>query len=295
VLFEFIPPIVADVTADPKWMAEVATTVERLGFDGIVMPEHVAWVLSDTTKFEHDGRKAVTGPVTMFPDPLEVLSYLAALTSRLTLATGILVLPQHHPVVMAKRLATLDVFSAGRTRIGIGVGWNPDEMRVCGEDFSTRGKRTDESIQAMRALWAGRPTEPANFSGRFYEFSGVFCNPRPVRGFVPIHVGGSSEAAAVRAGRFGDGFQPLNLKGDALRERLDQVREAAERAGRDADSIDITLRASMDEIDAERVEQLHAEGTTRLVVNGSTTSDIAVAIDELTAFAERMELSAGVP
>jgi len=291
VLFELIPPIVADVTADPAWMAEFAATAEQVGFDGIVLPEHVAWVLSETTAFEHDGQRAVTGPTTMYPDPLEVLAYLAGRTSRLTLATGILVLPQHHPVVLAKRLATLDVLSGGRARIGVGVGWNPDEMRLCGQDFASRGRRADEAIAVMRTLWSGPPSEPSSFRGGFYAFEGVYCNPKPVRGQVPIHIGGSSRAAAVRAGRLGDGFQPLNLRGDALRERLDQVRAAAEQAGRAPEAVELTIRAAMSDLDPASVREAAADGVTRLVVNGSPTADLGVAVGELKSFADRMELA----
>jgi probable F420-dependent oxidoreductase len=293
-LFEVIPPIVANVTGDPDWLAEFATTAERVGLDGIVMPEHVAWVLSETTKMEHDGLKTVTGPTTIFPDPLQALGFLSGITSRLTLATGILLVPQHNPIILAKRLATLDVLSKGRTRIGVGVGWNPDEMALCEQDFATRGKRTDEAIQVMRALWAGSSTDPAGYHGSIYNFDGVFSNPKPVRGDIPVHIGGSSKAAAVRAGRLGNGFQPLNLDAAQLTERMDQARAAAEEAGRDPGAIELTLRAGMQDLDQDKVAEAEASGVTRYVLNGSPTADLTVAVGELQEFADKMGLSANV-
>ena len=289
-LYEVIPPIPANVTADPDWMVSFAEVVERLGFDGIVVPEHVAWVESAETEQVHDGQTVVTGPRTMFPDPVGLLAFLAAKTTRLTLSTGIMVLPQHHPVVMAKRLATLDVLSKGRVRLGIGVGWNRDEMELCGQNFASRGKRTDDAIKVLRTLWSGSSTEGRSYSGSFYAFEHVFCNPKPRAGSIPIHIGGSSNAAAIRAGRLGNGFQPLNLEGELLAERVETMRTAAREAGRDPDSLELSLRRSLYEVDGESVEADRIAGATRIILNGSRTADLDRAIKELEAFSARMNL-----
>ena len=135
------------------------------------------------------------------PIPIDVLGFLAAATSRLVLATGVLVLPAHHPVIMAKRLATLDALSKGRVRLCIGVGWIREELEACGVDFASRGRRTDECIDVMRALWADSEPEGATFAGEFFRFAHAHTHPKPrPAGGIPIHIGGHS-AGLHRPGR----------------------------------------------------------------------------------------------
>ena len=289
-LFEVIPPIVADVTADPDWMAGYAQAAERLGFAGIVVPEHVAWVLADESTYTHDGLRAVTGPTTQFPDPIELLSFLAGVTSTLTLATGVAVVTNHHPVVWAKRVATLSALSKGRVRMGLGVGWNADEMRLCGQEFHNRGSRMDEQLQIARILWSGTKDEGASFHGKHYSFDNVFCNPKPVGGTIPLHIGGASTAAAVRAGRFGDGFQPLNLEGDELAAKVARMRAAARDADRDPDRLELTLRRAMTAVTPESLAADTAAGVSRIVLNGGTSPDLAQQVAELEEFAGRLGL-----
>src|SRR4051794_20360719 len=140
-------------------MTGFAQHAEAIGFESIVVVEH-AVVISG---YEHKHPYSESGRMPLpdrcvVPDPLDLLAYLAAVTSTLQLATGVLILPEHHPVVLAKRLATLDRLSGGRVRLCIGVGWMKEELEACGIDFSTRGRRTDESIDVLRALW-GEETE----------------------------------------------------------------------------------------------------------------------------------------
>ena len=174
------------------------------------------------------------------PDPLIWMAFVAAATTRIKLATGILILPQHNPVLAAKQIATLDHLSRGRILLGIGVGWLQEEFAALGVPFAERGARTDEYIVAMRELWsADKPT----FKGRFVAFEGAYCRPQPVNKSVPIIVGGHSEAAARRAGRLGDGFFPARgapaeliahraQGGGGGRARSRQARDHREPAGR---------------------------------------------------------------
>ncbi|MDZ7733297.1 MAG: TIGR03619 family F420-dependent LLM class oxidoreductase [Acidimicrobiia bacterium] len=204
------------------------------------------------------------------PDPLELLSYLAAATERIVLGTGVLVLPEHNPVLLAKRLATLDVLSGGRARLGVGVGWLREEAEAVGIDPATRGARSDEMIEALRVLW--REDEPT-FHGDLFSFERAMCRPRPLQsGGVPIHVGGHSPAAARRAGRFGDGYHPLGLDEELLRARLAQLRTAALAADRDADRIELTLGGLLERTDAASVEAAAQAGADRLVLS-TTTAD----------------------
>ena len=162
------------------------------------------------------------------PDPLDLLAFLAAHTERLGLATGVLVLPNHHPVVLAKRVATVDALSGGRLRLCVGTGWLKEEIEACGTDFGSRGRRADEQLEVMRLLWDDHP-DGASFHGEFFDFDHAMCYPETRRKRVPIHIGGHSRAAARRAGRIGDGFQPLGLGGSELADLVALMRERGNR------------------------------------------------------------------
>ena len=211
--FGIIPPVRFGVTADPVWMTSFARHAEACGFESVVLVEH-AVVVSDYESvypYAKSGKMPLPDDCSI-PDPLDLMAYLAGVTEHLGLATGVLVLPNHHPVVLAKRIATVDVLSDGRVRMCVGVGWMDEELRATGADPRTRGRRTDESIVAMRTLWSESGPSGAEFSGEFFSFRHAHSYPKPVRpGGVPIDIGGHSEAAARRAGRLGDGFHPLGL------------------------------------------------------------------------------------
>ena len=172
-----------------------------------------------------------------------------------------LVLPNHHAVVLAKRIATVDVLSGGRVRMCVGVGWMDEELRATGADPRSRGRRTDETIAAMRTLWADSGPSGADFDGEFFSFRHAHSFPKPVRpGGVPIHIGGHSEAAARRAGRLGDGFQPLGLAPEDLAVRMDQMRAAAEEAGRDPAAIELSLSGYLPTTSEQDVEDAESAG-----------------------------------
>jgi len=219
-------------------LVTLAQGAERAGFESIWTVEHVVFPdgYESTYPYDPSGKMAMAAH-TPLPDPLIWLTYVAAVTTTLRLGTGILILPQRNPVVLAKEVATLDDLSAGRVELGIGVGWLQEEFEALGIPFADRGKRTDEHIAAMRALWDG---DHAAFDGSLVSFAGVSVNPKPRNGRVPIHVGGHSAVAARRAGRLGDGFMPG--AGD-LRELIDVMRQAAADAGRDAAAIEVSAFA----------------------------------------------------
>ena len=164
------------------------------------------------------------------PDPLIWLAYLAAATSSIRLATGILIVPQRNPVVLAKELATLDQLSGGRLELGIGVGWLEEEFDAIGVPFAERGHRTDDYVAAMRALWT---QDKASYHGEFTDFTDCILTPKPAQGSIPMHVGGHTDVAAKRAGRLGDGFFPAKGSHDELDRLFDaRARHGAEH-GRD--------------------------------------------------------------
>ena len=210
---------------------------EAAGFDSVVAVDHVVFPdkYSSTYPYSATGRLP-GGPSGMLPDPLIWMAAMAAVTTRLRFMTGVVILPLRNPLVLAKQVATLDYMSGGRIELGIGVGWLKEEFEALGVPFEKRGKRSDEYIAAMRALWA---KDGASFAGEFVDFHEVTCSPKPMARNVPIVIGGHSEAAARRAGRLGDGFFPsIGATVDTV-PLYDVARRAAEAAGRDPAAIEM--------------------------------------------------------
>ena len=271
--------------ADPDLMAGVARHAEDCGFESFYMPEHIVL---------YPG--ASVGPMTFPPDlavadPLDCLAYVAASTSSLLLGTGVLLLPYHHPVVLAKRLATIDVLSRGRmSLLTIGLGVLPGEAAATGVEFASRGRRADEAIDVLRLLWGGT-ADGVDFKGEFFSLTGACSFPKPHGGRVlPVHVGGSSLAAARRAGRRGDGYFPggrLTLERRA--EQLAVMRSEAVAAGRDPAALEYTRWGQID-MTASDVEARASQGVTRLVVSPSST-DLEGMRTEISSFGRRLGLS----
>ncbi len=287
-----VAPVAAGVTADPEWMAAFAGHLEVCGFESIVVVEHTVLVTRYDSVYPYDssGRVGLAADCPI-PDPLDLLAFVAGHTSRLGLATGVLVLPNHHPVVLAKRAASVDALSGGRLRLCVGVGWLKEELRACGAEFGSRGRRADEQLAVLRALWADQP-EGASYHGEFFDFDNVMCYPKPLsRERLPIHVGGHSRAAARRAGRFGDGFQPLGVTGPQLESLIALMRAEAASAGRDPAVLEVSLGHTVTKIDAERAGRLVEQGADRIVLAMPPTTDIEQAKDMLSACAQRLSLS----
>lgn len=292
--YSVIAPSATGTTADPYWIGEYARHAEACGFESIVLVEHPVVIggYSSTYPYAGSGKMEIPEDCAI-PDPLETLAYLAGITTSIGLATGVLILPNHHPVPLAKRIATLDRLSGGRVRLCVGVGWMREEIEACGTDFTTRGRRTDESIEVMRALWSQSGSAGATHHGEFFDFTNAISYPKPVRPEgVPIHIGGHSAAAARRAGRYGDGLQPLGLAGEELRSTVALMHETAERTGRDPDTLELTLGHLVTRITTERAGKLADLGADRLVLAPSDTPDLEQAKDELSACAERVGLAA---
>ncbi len=284
-------PIGDGVTADPDWLVSFAGHLELCGFESIIVAEHTVLLTRYDSVYPYDssGRVGLTAD-SPIPDPLDLLAFLAGQTRRLGLATGVLVLPNHHPVVLAKRAATVDALSGGRLRLCVGVGWLKEELDACGVDFDSRGRRADEQLAVLRALWADQP-EGASHHGEFFGFDDVMCYPKPVtRERLPVHVGGHSRSAARRAGRFGDGFQPLGVTGPKLAALITLMREEASAAGRDPAALEVSLGHLVTKIDAERAAGLVDQGADRVVLAMPPTTDIEQAKDILSACAQRLSL-----
>ena len=223
---------------DPESALEIARRADALGFDSIWGGEHVIRPTEFESRYPYTKDGQMPGEAeTPIPDPLIWLAYVAAAAPRVRLGTCILILPQRNPLVLAKELATLDHLSGGRVELGIGVGWLEEEFDALGVPWARRGARTDEYIQAMRALWAGPHAE---YHGEFVDFPAATCCPRPVSGSIPIIVGGDSPAAVRRAARYAAGYFPGEGDAVKLAQRIADVRAAAEKQERDPAEIEIS-------------------------------------------------------
>ncbi|MEY9847277.1 LLM class F420-dependent oxidoreductase [Streptacidiphilus sp. MAP5-3] len=249
--------------ARPEVIRAVATAAEADGFARLWCGEHVVLVDAPASRYPYsaDGRIAVPADADWL-DPLLALSFAAAVTGRIGLATGVLLLPEHNPVVLAKQAATLDVLSAGRFSLGVGVGWSAEEFAALGVPFAGRGRRTDEYLAAMRILWTD---DPASFAGEFTHFDAIRVNPKPVRGGrLPVLVGGNSDAALRRAARLADGWYGFNVPMADIPARVAVLADERARFGRTLD--DFVVAVAPSECTPERLPELAAAGVTELVV-----------------------------
>ena len=278
----------AGPSARPAHAVELARLAEANGFESLWTVEHVVVPrdYASTYPYAQDGRMP-GGEDVDIPDPLIWLSHLAAVTETIKLATGILILPQRNPVVLAKAVATLDQLSEGRFVLGVGVGWLEEEFVALGVPFEERGARTDEYIEALRALWA---EGDSSYKGRFVSFERAVSKPGPAQeGGPPIVVGGHSDAAARRAGRLGDGFFPGARGREELSRLIDVMRESAKKAGRDPDAIEITAGGRPD---LETVKAWADLGVSRFLIP-PLGFDVDTLATQLPKFAEDVISKAG--
>jgi len=222
-----------------------ARTVEQIGYDHIDIFDHV--VMGHPMEGRPPGPYNAAMPII---EALMGLSYLAAVTSRVTLGTEVLVLPQREPTLVAKQISTLDTLSGGRVRLGIGVGWQESEYEAMGEDFHTRGARMDEAIQLLRTYWGEARVD---FAGKAYRAVAMAMEPKPPQGrALPIWIGGNSEAALRRVGRLGDGWLASRVTdADDARRCIDTIRRHAKEAGRDPGAIGLQSMVAPPPRDAE--------------------------------------------
>ncbi len=253
----------------PEGATALATIAEDLGYESLWTVEHVVVPADYESEYPYSptGRMPGTEDAPI-PDPLVWLTWVAAHTTRIRLATGILILPQRNPVVLSKELATLDLLSGGRLTLGVGVGWLREEFEAIGVPFDERGPITDEYIEALRVLW--QDAEPT-FHGRYVDFARARMHPKPVQSpTIPIVVGGHTKAAARRAGRLGDGFFPGRAAPEQLSELVAVARAAAKDAGRDPHALEITC-GTVPDVDA--ISRLADDGIARVVVPGFGSSE----------------------
>jgi probable F420-dependent oxidoreductase len=249
--------------AFPELLTHLAQTAERVGVESMWTVEHVVIPVGYKSTYPYDPSGKIPAPEQMpIPDPLIALAYAAAVTRTLRLATGILILPQRHPLYVAKEVATLDVLSHGRVILGIGVGWLAEEFEALGIPFEERAARTAEMVRAMRSLWKDE-AEP--FHGKFFRWEKLESHPKPIqKPGVPIVVGGHTDLAARRAARYGDGFFPGVADDVKLKALLGIMHDECRKIGRDPAPIEITSGRAVP--DRDGVKRLQDLGVGRFVV-----------------------------
>jgi len=255
----------SSIAIDHQATMEVCRRAEAAGFESLWGGEHVILPskIESSYPYTADG-KIPAMPDTPIPDPLIWLAFAAAAAPSMRLGTCILIVPQRNPLILAKELATLDQLSGGKVELGLGVGWLEEEFDALGVPWARRGARNDEYIEAMRTLWSGPEVE---FHGEFVDFPKVTCSPRPVQPTIPILVGGDSDVAIRRAARLADGYFPGEGDVDRLAGLIERVRQAAEEADRDPNSIEINAMFSTQMADpAAGVEKLVELGVGRIMV-----------------------------
>lgn len=252
-----------ELGGDPGAVRAYGERVEELGYSHILIYDHVL----GADPAVHTGWNGPYDVHTTFHEPFVVFGYLAAVTRRLELVTGVIILPQRQTALVAKQAAEVDLLSGGRLRLGVGVGWNAVEYEALGENFGDRGKRSAEQIELLRRLWT---EQTVTFNGRFHTVTGAGIAPLPVQRPIPVWVGAASAPGYKRAGRLADGWFPMMGPGPKLDEARAVVDAAAAEAGRDPAAIGlegrIDWRGDADAV-AERLAEWAKAGASHVSVN----------------------------
>ena len=253
-----------EIGEDPVAVRDFAQAAESLGYEHLLVFDHVLG--ADPSKRERWERPY--SHVDTFHEPFVLFGYLAAITEKIEMTTGILILPQRQTALVAKQAAAVDVLTGGRLRLGIGIGWNDVEYEALGENFQDRGRRSAEQIELLKLLWT---QEVVNYEGRYHKVTHAGINPLPVQRPIPIWFGGGAPRVVRRLARLGDGWFPQFQPDSEGQEKIGEMRELTRSAGRDPDAIGIEGRVNIGEGDADAWNRLAAAwdevGATHLSVN----------------------------
>lgn len=253
-----------EIGIDPMVIRDYAQATESLGYDHLGAFEHVL----GANPASHAGWRPPYTHRDIFHEPFVLFGYLAAMTKRIELVTEVLILPQRQTALVAKQAAAIDVLSGGRLRLGIGIGWNFVEYEALGENFKNRGRRSEEQVQVLRALWT---KELVTFNGKWHKITDAGINPLPVQRPIPIWFGGGADPVLRRIGRLGDGWFPQLEPGDKVRSMIETLRSYAKEAGRDPSTIGIEARLAIANRSPEEWARMASQwkelGATHLSVN----------------------------
>jgi len=228
--------------AAPAFIRTIATNAERLNFSTVWAPEHVVLLDRYTSRYPYstDGSGQFLAPTEIpIGDPFPTLTYAAACTSRIRLATGICLVPEHNPLVLAKTVATVDYLSGGRFILGVGIGWLAEEFQALGVPFERRAQRTREYVEAMRKLWGD---DYSSYRGEFVNFENARSYPKPIkRGKLPVWFGGESGPALRRAAEYGDGWYGLNVSPAEASSKIKRIEQLLGEKGRKRSKLEIAV------------------------------------------------------
>ncbi len=239
----------------PEALITVAKGAEELGFDSLWVLDRLLWPVDPQAPYPvGDGTLPELYKIVL--DPLETLTFVGAHTSRIGLGTSVLNIPFYNPVMLARRLSTIDVLSGGRLRLGLGMGWSPDEFDAAGSAMKDRGKRADEFLQVLKAIWT---TDPVEFKGEYYSISKSFIGPKPVqKPHPPIFMAAFVPAALRRVSRYSDGWMPVAIPLGGVAQMFEGIKEMARESGRDPETLDLVVRGNLEisetPINGERAE-----------------------------------------
>ena len=269
----------------PAYLVDVgfmAKKAEELGFESFWCAEHPFIPVQSKSRFQGSADGVIPESYAHFIDPFVALARASGTTSRIKLATGIVLVPERHPLLLAKEISTLDLFSGGRFLFGIGAGWLREETEIMGGDFDHRWTQTRESILAMKELW----TKPeAEFHGRYYNFPPVKSNPKPLqKPHPPVLLGGGAANVLQRVVAWGDGWLPNRVTPEKLRESRATLDRLAKDAGRDPAALTISVYGQP--ADRDLIHRFHEAGANRVVVRPETMKTEADMAAELTRIAE---------
>ena len=261
-------------TRHPVDVAVVAQHAEALGFDSLWVGEHPIMPVQSTSPFPGSPDGKIPDSYSWFVDPFVTLARASAVTTTLKLGTGITLVPERHPLLLAKEIATLDYFSKGRFLFGIGAGWNKEETEIMGGTFAHRWTQTREAIEAMQALWTN---EAAEYHGTYYDFPLVRSFPRPVqRPHPPIFLGGSARQVFQRTVAYGDGWMPTRSTPESIKQGRAVLNELATHAGRDPKSIAILAYiAPRHRTSLQALEEAGADAAAVVLTSESETAALA--------------------
>jgi probable F420-dependent oxidoreductase len=224
---------------NPDWVRTVASSAERLGFSTIWAPEHVVLLDRFASKYPYSSGDFPVPTDTPIADPFTTLAFAAACTKRIRLGTGICLVPEHNPLVLAKTVATTDLLSNGRLILGVGIGWLEEEFQALGVPWERRAQRTRETIDVMRKLWS---EDRSSYDGEFVKFDSVRSFPKPANGkSVPVWFGGESGPALRRVAESGDGWIGFNLTADQAATKIERIEELLKANRRERSDVELAV------------------------------------------------------
>lgn len=246
--------------ATPEAVTQVAQRAEALGYHSLWTIERILWPVNPQTPYPVTPDGLLPEPYKHVLDPLDALTFAAAQTKKIKLGTSVLDMPYYNPVLLARRLSTIDFLSNGRVRVGLGLGWSKDEMDATGGDMRTRGARADEFLQVLKAIWT---TNPAEYHGKFFNLPKSYIYPKPVqKPHPPIYLAAFAPPAMKRLATMADGWNPVAVPVAGMDQMFKGVQQMAKDAGRDPASLVMVVRANLDVTDK-------ALGKERMIFSGT--------------------------